>query len=131
MSIIVSIVRFVRGVEVLEHFRFGAARPMSPGYRCMGCPAFGAEVIAPVGLLDSGEVDPDADSGMYLCEPCSMRLPKLSEAIRAEWPSNVTALEVERVWRNVRDQLAATLDDLQRAVAAVAAQDVNNIGKVA
>lgn len=130
MGLIVSISRHVRGLETLAHFIFS---PASSGCVCLGCGDWEKrDSIAPISLLDGGEVDPDGNSGAYLCQPCSMRLPSLRECVREEWPANMTALEIERVWAMVRKEQAreaenqaareraraTTLDEVQRALAA-------------
>lgn len=135
--LIVSISRRVRGLETLAHFIFS---PASSGFVCLGCGDWERrDSIAPISLLDGREVDPDADSGAYLCEPCSMRLPRLRECVREEWPPNMTALEIESVWAMVRAEqkresanqaareraVATTLDEIQGACAALQKARVN------
>lgn len=129
-SLIVSIARRVHGLEAIAHFIYS---PASSGSVCLGCGDWEKrDSIAPISLLDGGEVDPDGDSGAYLCEPCSMRLPAMRQCVREEWPATMTALEVERVWamvraeqkreaanKTARERARATgLDDVQRALAA-------------
>lgn len=135
-TLIVSISRRVRGLETLAHFIFS---PADSGMCCLGCGDVWKEAIAPISLLDGGEVDPDGDSGAYLCEPCSMRLPRLRECVREEWPPNMTAREIESVWSMVRTEqkreaanqaareraVATTLDEIQGACAALQKARVN------
>lgn len=128
--LIVSVVRYVQGLETLSHFVYSRK---SSGMVCCGCGDWERrDSIAPVSILDGGEIDPDADAGAYLCEPCSMRLPYMRDCVREEWPPSMTALEVDRVWAAVRHEIkregeaqaarekavATNLDDIQRAVAA-------------
>ena len=141
LPIIASLSHHVRGLETLTHF------VTSSFCVCLGCHRV-KPTIAPVSLLDGGEVDPDGDSAAYLCEGCSIRLPQLSDFIRSEWPA-LTALEVERVWALIRREqsreadaqaarersVATSLEDVQRALAAVqqsrSHQGVDRVGKVA
>lgn len=148
LPIIVPISRHVRGLETLAHFILGP-KSSAAGYVCLHCSKWGDDVIAPVSLLDGGEVDPDGDSGAYLCEPCSLNLPNVRRFIREEWPATLTALEVERIWALIRREqqresaneaarersVATCLEDLQGACAALqqtrSHQGVDGVGKVA
>lgn len=146
--LIVSISRHVRGFETLAHFALSSAKSALRCV-CLGCGAWDQDTIAPVSLLDGGEVDPDADAGAYLCRPCSMKLPTLREVAREEWPVTLTALEVERVWTAVRKEqareveneaarksaIATCLEEINASFAAtekaIRDEPVNRVGKVA
>jgi len=128
------------GHDTVAHFRFSPACSLAA--KCDGCGSRSRATLAPVILRDDRE---PAMDGKPLCKVCSTvadhrwnaAWPTLtSGGARSAWALVSTEKDREALEQSAREQsVATTLDDLQRAAAAIqqarSHQGVNSFGKVA
>lgn len=144
----------IDGVEAIAHWKLYSSDGVWHTLCAGGCGVWGVDTIAPVEVLDGGEVDPSSDEGSSLCEPCSTRrLPGIAAWRRVGWP-DLSRQAVEALWVRVwteklveidamvararRARLAGAFPNLEAIKASLRAaqeaaghQGVDRVGKVA